>query len=237
MAGHGKSRHMKRLAAPRAAKIPRKGIKWVKKPLAGAHRKSESIAIGVLLRDVLHVAEDMPSAKKLANAGGILVDGKAVRDTATPVGFMDAVSIPGSGKHYRILLAQGTLKPVEVTAQEAGVKLCKITDKKTVKKGRIQLCLHDGRSYLIEKEEDVFHAGDTIKLRVPGQKIDGFLRLEKGATCYISHGKHSGETGVHQEMLEREGSRANEVALDAAGKKTITLKNYVFVVEKGFKTK
>jgi len=235
MASHGKRRHMKRIAAPRAVRIARKEYQWVKKPLPGPHKKAEGIALGVLLRDVLGIAEDMPSAKKLLNEGAILVDGKPVKDPARPVGFMDIVSVPKIKKHYRILLAGGFLKPVEIGEADAKVKLCRIADKKMTAKGRIQLCLHDGRSYVIEKEEDVFGTGATVRLKVPEQKAEGFLKLEKGATCYVSHGKHSGEMGVLEETLERAGSRATEARLDAGGKKIITLKNYLFVVDKGFK--
>ncbi len=237
MAGHGKSRHLKRLVAPRAASVSRKEFTWVKKPLAGGHEKTEAVALGVLLRDVLGVAEDMASAKKLAKEGMVLVDGEPARELARPVGFMDAVSIPRAGKHYRLLLTKGVLRPFEITEEEARAKLCKITDKKMVRKGRIQLCLHDGRSYLIEREEDVFRAGDTLKLRVPEQKANGFLKLEKGALCYVTHGKHSGEVGVLEKLFERAGSRAAEARLDAGGKKIITLKDYVFVVDKGFRAK
>lgn len=235
MASHGKSRHMKRIAAPRAVRIARKENQWVKKPVPGPHKKAEGIALGVLLRDTLKIADDMPAAKKLLNEGSILVDGKPVKDPARPVGFMDIIGIPKLKKSFRILLSGGMLKAVEITDAEAKVKLCKIANKKMVGKGRIQLCLHDGRNYMIEKEEDVFGTGATVRLKVPEQKAEGFLKLEKGAACYVSHGKHSGELGTLEEILERAGSRATEARLDAGGKKIITLKNYLFVVDKGFK--
>jgi small subunit ribosomal protein S4e len=88
---------------------------------------------------------------------------------------------------------------------------------------------------LIEKEEDRFKVGDTILVSVPNQEMKGFLKMEKGAPCLVFKGRHSGELAVLEEILSREGSKPADARLTTEGKELITLKNYLFVVDKDFK--
>ncbi|MBI5229156.1 30S ribosomal protein S4e [Candidatus Micrarchaeota archaeon] len=235
MARKGKSRHLKRISAPSILPVKKKGSVWLKKPLPGMHRKEEAIPLGVLLRDVLGVAETMKEAKKLLKSGEVLVDGKQVREEGFGVGVMDVVSIPKLGKNYRVLLVKDKLRFFEIPQEEAGIKLCKIVDKKIVGNSRIQLNLHDGRNYVIEKEEDQFKTGDTLRMGIPGQKLEGFLKLEKGARCYIAKGRHAGEIAVLDDILERAGSKESDARLHKEnGSEIITLKSYLFVVDSKF---
>ncbi|MBI3587633.1 30S ribosomal protein S4e [Candidatus Micrarchaeota archaeon] len=236
MAGHGRKRHFKRLAAPKLVSIGRKKARYLRAPFAGRHKKGEAFSLLVLLRDVLKLARDRGEAKRVLSGGMVLVDGAARRDEAFPVGLMDTVSIPEQGLHFRIVVANGKLSPAVISEKEAGVKLCKVVGKSLVRGGKIQLSFHDGRSHIIEREEDRFSLGDTVKLSIPGQKISGFIKLEKGARCYIHLGKHAGKLAKLDGLLERAGSTATDASLTAdAGEKLITRKNYVFAVEDDFK--
>jgi small subunit ribosomal protein S4e len=237
MARKGKARHLKKIAVPRAWAVARKskGV-FAKKPLPGKHSLKESIPVGILLRDILKIAETMVQAKKLLRDQEVLVDGVPVKMEGVAVGLMDIVSVPKLKKNYRMLFVGKHLVPVEIGEEETRVKLCKIVGKTIVGKDRIQLNFHDGRSYLIEREEDVFKTGDTIKLAVPKQELKGFLKLEKGATCYIWKGRHAGEIGLLEEIMERAGSKESDARLKSREKELITLKSYLFVVDKEFKT-
>lgn len=229
MAGHGCSRHLKAIAAPRALRFARKRSKFVKKPCAGPTAGSESMPLLLVLRDALRLAGDAREAKKVLNEGSVLVDGRVVREAAFPVGLMSVVSIPAVNAFYRALLRKNKLELVPVSAELAGVKYCRLKTKKTAKKARVQLVFHDGRSALIEKEEDRFKTGDTLKLSVPKQEIKGFIKLEKNAWCFVTHGKHSGELA---RLVSIEGENAKLAA--QSGAELITLKDYVFVVDDDF---
>lgn len=237
MASHGSSKHLKRIAAPTASPVARKTHVWLQKPNAGPHGKKNSLALGTLLVEQLHLCETQRLAKKLVTQSKILVDGRKVSSVKFPLGLMDILSVPALQKHYLVLAKSGRLIAVPITEQQAQTKLCRVMDKTVLSGGRIQLHLHDGRNLMIVREEDRFKTGDTIKLAVPQQSLQGFLKMEKGATCYIHQGKHSGQTAVLEQIVDREGSRRAEANLSAEGHEIITLKDYLFVVEPGFSVK
>ena len=175
----------------------------------------------------------MRQAKKLLSERQVLVDGRFVSDSGFPVGLMDAISFPRMNQTFQMVFRSGRL--VARPIQDGSTKLLRIMDKRAVKGGRVQLNLHDGSNYLIVKEEDRFRVGDTLRLKVPARQMDGFLKLEKGATCYIFRGKHSGQVAVLDGMLEREGSKKTEAKLTSGEHEIITLKDYLFVVDPQFK--
>ena len=226
------------MASGKLLPILRKSHKFLKKSSAGRHKSAESMPLLALLRDVLAVAASKREAKTILTAGDVLVDGVIRRDEGFPVGLMDIVALPKLGLNFRIAITGGKLSLQPISAAEAGVKLCKVVGKKLVSGGRIQLSFHDGRSHLTEKEEDRFSLGDTVKLGLPKQSIKGFLKLEKGAKCYVHAGKHAGETAVLDKILERAGSTSNEVRLKSAdGREIVTRKDYVLVVDDSFTLK
>ncbi|MFQ5406558.1 MAG: 30S ribosomal protein S4e, partial [Candidatus Micrarchaeia archaeon] len=150
-------------------------------------------------------------------------------------GLMDVVTISGEkSKNYRLTFKKGKLTLLEISQDEAKEKLCKITGKSTLRKKLVQLNLHDGRNVVADGE---FKTGDTIKISLPTQKIDGVIKLEKGVKCYVSHGKHSGETATLKELVERGGSVATDAKLSIGKNEFITRKEYLFAVDEGFKTK
>lgn len=225
------------MAAPAVLPVARKTHVWLQKPSAGAHGKQHSVALGTLLVEQLHVCETQRLVKKLITHGKVKVDGRNVDNAKMPIGLMDVISIPALDKHYVMLVKSGQLLPVEIPAAQAQTKFCRIMDKTVLPGGRIQLHLHDGRNLLMVREEDRFKTGDTVKLGIPKQGVQGFLKMEKGATCYIHQGRHSGQTAQLDEIVDREGSRRAEANLSADGHKLITLKDYLFVVEPGFTVK
>ena len=88
-----------------------------------------------------------------------------------------------------------------------------------------------GKSY----GKTTLKTGDTVKIQVPAQKVVEEIKLEKGATCYVSSGRHSGKIGTLVEVIEFAGSTRPNVKLQAQdGTEFITLKDYVFAVNKSF---
>ncbi|MBS3070243.1 30S ribosomal protein S4e [Candidatus Micrarchaeota archaeon] len=236
MAGHGRKRHLNRHNLPLATKLARKGKnQWVKKPIPGKHPQSDSISLVLLLRDRLSLAENARQAKKLLNNGEVLIDGVKTKFLGAPVGLMDVVSIPKLSLHYRVFVSKGAIALKEITAEQAGLKYCRIIGKTTKKKGKVQLNLHDARNFVIEKEEDRFKTGDTVLTSItPKQEIKGILKMEPGAKCLVFKGKHAGTVGVLEALMERAGSKATEARLKSEGESFITLKNYLIVVDDKF---
>ena len=235
MAGHGKKRHLKRQNMPVVTGVARKGALWVEKPSSGKHPKRSALTVLALLRDKLKLVESARQAKKILNSGEILVDGIKPQSLSIPIGLMDIVSFPKLGKTYRVVITKGVLSLKEIPADQGNTKYCRVNRKTIVKKGRVQLNLHDARNVLIEKEEDRFATGDTLLLSIPKQEIKGFLKMEKGAKCLVFQGKHAGEVGELEEILGRAGSMSSNARIKVgSGKSVITLKDYLIVIDKDF---
>jgi small subunit ribosomal protein S4e len=219
------SKHLKRLAAPRAWSIQRKKYVWVTRPRAGPHPLERSIPLLILLRDFLHHANTAREAKKIIAKGEILVDCKKVKDHKRPVGLMDTISIPKLQEYYRMLLdAKGKLRLVKIPLEKASWKLVRIENKTTVRGGRTQLNLHDGRNILLENPK--YKTGDTLKIELPSQKILEHYPLEKNSLGLVIGGKHSGKIAKIISYEITRASQPNLVKLEGFS----TVKHNIFVI-------
>jgi len=231
MAIMGSRKHLKRFKAPKHWPIHPKENKWTTKPNAGPHAIEGSLPLLLIVRDILGVADNAREAKRIINTGEILVDGRARKDYKFPVGFMDVIEIPKSEKVYRVLPDEkGRLILYPIAAENKDFKLCKITDKTTIRGGKTQLNLHDGRNQLADNE---YKVGDVVILKVPEQEITERIEFEKGTIGLITGGKHTGEIGRINKINITKSSMSNTVEMETEDKKTfLTLKDYVFVIGK-----
>jgi small subunit ribosomal protein S4e len=221
---------LKRLLAPEFWKVPKKVLKFTVSPRPGPHKKFECIPLMIIVRDVLKLAETGSEAKKVIKKGEILVDGKKRKDHAYPVGLMDAVSVPRIKKYFRVIPGEKGLELVEIEESEANKKICRINSKKVLKKGKIQLNLHDGRNILVEKDD--YKTGDSLLIEVPSQKILQHIKLKVGSLGIILKGKNSGKKARVEEIIERKSLReSKKVLCDVEGKKVEINKDYFFVTE------
>jgi small subunit ribosomal protein S4e len=220
------TRRLKRLAAPRSWSIPRKTHVWAVKPSPGPHATDRSVPLLVILRDMLRLCDNAREARQILAARNVLVDGRVVTNPKFPVGLMDVLTIARTKDHYRMLVgARGRMTLMPVKAAEAKWKLVRIEDKTTVPGGRTQLNLHDGRNILLPK--DGYRTGETLKIRLPSQKIAAEYPLEKGHVALLIGGQHAGEIGHIARIDRTRNPRANTVTF-AEGFSTIL--SYVFVV-------
>lgn len=224
-------KHLKRFKSPKHWPIHPKEYKWSVKPSPGPHAIEGSLPLLVIVRDILGVADNAREARKIINSGEILVDGRPRKNYKFPVGFMDVVSIPKTGEVYRVLPDEkGRLILHPITEENAGFKLCKIINKTTLKGGRTQLNMHDGRNCI---SEDEFRVGDVVKLSVPNQEILERIPLEKGSLGLVTGGRHTGEIGRIKKINITKSSMPNTAVIETEAKKTfLTLKDYVFVIGK-----
>ncbi|MCG2727716.1 MAG: 30S ribosomal protein S4e [Candidatus Methanoperedenaceae archaeon] len=217
-------RHEKRVAAPTSWPITRKTHHWVVGANAGSHSKETGIPLLVVVRDMLKLANNSREAKRIINEGTIFVDGKARSDYKYMVGLLDIVSIPSNNEYYRVLLdARNRFKLYKEGAN--ALKLCRINNKTIVKKGAVQLNLHDGSNILASNDYKTF---DTVLLG-HDRKIVKHIPYKPGNLAMIVGGEHSGEIGKIKQIRKVRGSGTNMVAISNE-REFETIEDYVFVI-------
>ena len=230
MANMGSRKHLKRFKSPEHWPIHPKEFTWTVKPSPGPHSIEGSLPLLVIVRDILKIADNSREAKIIINNGEILVDGRVRKDYKFPVGFMDVIQITKTEKAYRVLpddKGRLDLHPIEKANTE--FKLCRIEDKTTIKGGKTQLNLHDGRNILTDGD---YKTGDVLVLNVPEQEIKDNIKFEDGTIGLITGGKHIGEKGTVKEINITLSSMPNTVLIETKEKSFQTLKDYVFVLGK-----
>ena len=218
------SSHMKRLAMPRSWPLSRKTDVWISRPRPSGHPIERCMALGVVLRDVLGVAQSMREAKRALATRRILVDGRVTTDIRRGVGVMDVLTV--GDDHYRCILdGNGKLRYTPISAKDAALKLCRVDGKTTIKGGITQLNLHDGRNMLID-DANKYNTMDTLVLEVGSQKVKKHHKFESGVNCYLIGGSHIGSTATMSEYVVKRSSKDNEVLFGDFG----TIVDHVFVV-------
>jgi len=236
MAKRGGTKHMKRLASPKAMPLHnRKESTWLINTAPGPHPKKHAIPIAVLLRDVLGLVGTAREAKRVLAARRVLVDGRARTDEKFPVGLMDIISIPVADKQYRILIdRKGRLMPVEISKEEAASKIVRVVKKHTVPGGKLNLTFHDGRNMLGDNH---VHVGDSVVLSIPEAKLGSHLKRDTGSSCLIVEGKHAGSVVKLKELIQRKGGKPSEALVQGDKEEFITVAKYLFVVDAAFRNK
>jgi small subunit ribosomal protein S4e len=191
---------LKRLTTPKWWPIERKTKKYTF-ATRGPHPRESSLALTVLLRDVLKLAETGKEAETVIRKGEILVDGRKVKDPNYGVGVFDVIEIPSMKKCWRVIPKNG-LSFLEIPEAEKKLKICKIVDKKILKGNKTQLNLNDGRNIITNEK---YATQDSILIEVPEQKIVNHFKFDKGATAIVLGGKNS---GVISSVKELERNRA-----------------------------
>lgn len=219
-------KHIKRMAAPNSWAIPRKTSHWVTKPSPGPHGLKESMPLLAVIRDMLKLCDNSREARFIIGSRGVSVDGKVVTDYKYPVGLMDVVTILKTKQSYRMLVDyKSQLKLVSIDDSEKGWKLARIDGKKVIRKGKVQLNLHDGRCMVLAKDQ--YKTGDVLKIDVPSQKLVKNFKLEKGSMALLIGGSHPGSVQIIEDYQIRRGSAPNLVTFKEGFS---TVKENVFVV-------
>lgn len=237
MGKRGGKKHMKRIAVPQAIPLhDKKDHTWSIQGLPGPHPEEQSIPLGVLLREVMKVAKTAKEVKQILSKRLVEIDGKVRTEEKFPVGLMDVVSIPKSGKKYRIMVdRKGRLFPMEIKDDEASQKLVQVVKKHIIKGGKVNVTFHDGKNLLADNHIKV---GDTLLVSLPVAKIEKHLKKEKGAHCLVVEGKHVGTLVKLKDVMQRKGGKPDEALVQPdEGAEFITVAKYLFVVSDDFKIK
>jgi small subunit ribosomal protein S4e len=206
--------------------VPRKKHVWIAKPNPGSHPVEMSMPVLLVIRDMLKLCDTAAEAQKVLSARQVLVDGRVITDRRFPVGLMDVVSVPKINLHMRMLVDKnGKLRLVPVPEGRQNTKICRINGKSTVKGGKTQLNLHDGRCIIVDKGS--YESGDSIKIEVPSQKILETYKMAKGSFAMVTTGAHAGEVGNIEEVIVVRSSAPNQVKMKDG---LLTVKPNIFVI-------
>ena len=218
------SSHMKRLTMPRSWPLPRKTSVWIQKPNPCGHPLDLCMPMGVILRDVLGVAQNRREAKKILHSKLVKVDGSIETDIGRGVGLMDVLTV-GDVSYKCVLDANGKLRYRMIPAKEASTKICRVMGKTTIKGARTQVHLHDGRNLLFNENPE-YKTGDSLVISLPDQEIKSHHKFEEGSIAYLTGGNHIGELATVRGQDIKRSSKANEVQFDDFG----TISDYVFII-------
>lgn len=220
--------HQKRISAPKSWPIAKKANKWVVAASPGAHSR-DAVPILVVIRDMLHLADNAAEAKRILHSGNVTVNGRIIKKHKAQVGLFDIVA--AAGRHYRMLPnPRGRYQLTEISDEEAKRKLARIDNITVVKGGKLQYNLHDGTNVLLE---DKYGAGDSLVFSLPGYDIIEHFERKAGNKAMIVGGKHSGETGTILELKNVASSRPNMVRIERGDTQFETIQEYVFVIGNG----
>ncbi|MBT7988033.1 MAG: 30S ribosomal protein S4e [Euryarchaeota archaeon] len=222
----GSSNHMKRLAMPRSWPLPRKTSIWVTKAAPGAHTLELCMPVVVVIRDILGYAKSTREVRHILHNNLVSIDGRICKDSRRGVGFMDVLTL--GDENYRCIVDQkGILRYRQISKKEAETKVCRINGKTTVKGGKTQLHLHDGRNILTDDAGE-YNTGDSLVLALPSQEIKEHIRFSDGIKCYLTGGAHVGEFAEVSEYIVKRSSMPNEVQFADFG----TVMSNVFAIGK-----
>lgn len=218
--------HLSRLVAPKGWPIKRKGIKFITRPNAGQHNLKECITIIVVLKEILKYAKETREVKKIVREGKVMVNGIVRKDYKFSLGSMDNISFPDLKENYLILrVKKGKFRLIK--EKEAETQICKIKNKRIIKKGVIQLNFSNGNNMLVENNE--YKTGDSVVVNLKDKKIIKHLILEKGAKIYIDGGKRLGMVGELISFKKMKEGKEN-IIFKVNGEKYETAKEYSFVI-------
>ena len=121
--------------------------------------------------------------------------------------------------------------------------------KTTIKGGKTQFNLHDGRNVVLVEEREYSEEGeegseterislsdisvnDVLKITIPNQKIEEYIQLEEGVIGLIVGGKNAGRYGKIKEIQKELMRSLNLIAIETETEPVMTPLNFVFVVGK-----
>lgn len=193
--------HLKRIAMPKSWPLPRKEKKFIIRG-KGPHSSKISIPLLIFLRDILKEIKTRKEIKKVLQEGMILIDNRVIKDEKFNVGLFDRIHIKKLEKTFTVhLTKKGKLKILEISKEKANKKPCKIIGKKILKRNKIQINLHDGKNFIVDKKD--IRVGDSAILDIKANKIISYLKLGRGASIFIVGGRHIGESGKISDIDEK----------------------------------
>lgn len=214
--------HQKRQRVPNNWPIPRKGNAFV---VGAKNNPTKGVPILVGLRDMLKLTQNRKETKKVLHEKLILLNQKTVKDERNSILLYDILTIVPSKTHYKLVLSDnGKFRFKEAKDKDAGQKLAKIVNKKTLKGKKVQLNLHDGRNFLSDLK---CKTNDSVVVNFKENKISKCLSLKEKSRAMVLGGKHAGKIGV----INKLDSKNKKVNLNVEKRSITVLIKHLMVVE------
>jgi small subunit ribosomal protein S4e len=203
--------------------IPRKGTKYL---AVASYNKYGSIPLVVVARDILKIVRNKKELKRLINEKRIKINHKEIRETNYPVCLFDVINLIDIKKNYRATFSENKKMIFEeISDKESETKIFKIFNKKILSGNRVQFNLMYGKN-IISKEKA--NTGDSILLNLKENKIIKIIKMEKGEKTFVVKGKHAGEKGKIEDIMQRGGKTIVKIISDK-GKINVWIKNMIVV--------
>jgi len=228
------SDHLKRLNAPDSWHIAKKTTKFITKTAPGPHN-ANAMPIAVWLRDHMGLARNLKEVKQILHQNDVIINGRYCRDAKVGIGIFDIISLPKINKFYRILRDKnGRHVSIEVDAEAAKTRLCKVKNKTVVAGGKVQLNMRDGVNLLAD---NTYKAGDSIVLSLEPEtrfEIVDHFPFAVGNMAMVIGGRHSGKVARIVDIVKIPGSVPNKIILEDETTKTRfdTIAPYIYMVGK-----
>jgi small subunit ribosomal protein S4e len=144
----------------------------------------------------------------------------------------DVLGVATSNREVRHILNQGLVsidgRVCKETRRSVGLMdVLTLEGKTTIKGGKTQLNLHDGRNVIVD-DASAYSTNDALKLALPSQDILEHITFAEGTRCFLIGGVHVGTFADVREYIVKRSSMANEVQFDEFG----TTVDNVFAVGK-----
>jgi len=203
------------MASPKTWIIPKKGTKYVLCAYPGKI-SGISMPLGMVVRDLLKLTSIKKETRAFLKNREIMIDGKVIEEEKFPVSLFDTIALPKMKKFYRAIINQhGKFELSEMKENEMGQKVYKVLNKTSLKKGKLQLNLFNGRNVISDKKVNV---NDSLLIDLQKNSIIKHLPLREGAKTYVLGGKHLGSFGTIEKIGEKAkvkiGNESFEIPLD-----------------------
>jgi small subunit ribosomal protein S4e len=191
--------------------------------------------IAVWLRDHMGLARNLKEVKQILHQNDVIINGRPCRDAKVGIGIFDIISLPKINKFYRILRDKnGRHVSIEIDAEAAKTRLCKVKNKTIVSGGKVQLNMRDGANLLAD---NTYKAGDSIVLSLEPEtrfKIVDHFPFAVGNMAMVIGGRHSGKVARIVDIIKMPGSVSNKIILEDEATKTRfdTISPYIYMVGK-----
>ena len=226
--------HLKRLNAPDSWHIAKKTKKFITKTAPGPHN-ANAMPIAVWLRDHMGFARNVKEVRQILHQKDVIVNGRPCSDAKMGIGIFDIISLPKINKFYSILRDKnGRHVSIEIDAEAAKTRLCKIKNKTIVPGGKVQLNMRYGANLLAD---NTYKSGDTIILSLEPEtrfKIVDHFPFAVGNMAMVTGGRHSGKVARIVDIVKIPGSVPNKIILEDETTKTRfdTIEPYIYMVGK-----
>ena len=229
-------RQLKREAAPSFWPIHRKESTWAPMTRPGPHPRSRSIPLNVLIRDTMKWVHVGKEAARIVHDSKVKVDGLTRKDPRFSLGLMDVIQFPTIGKTFRLLpKPRKGLTLLPISGDEIGYKLCKITGKKVINGGRVQLNLHDGRNLILDTKtagnyEKGLEVGGALQIALPSQRVINYIPFQTGNLGLVTDGRNEGLFGRIASISPGTQSRPKIARLETTGESFETPSQYIIPI-------